>query len=208
MQSRVARARSLQTRIQILLGAAVAAIVVLLAAASTHSIPLWSSLLPVPFALECIRRYVKNRSEWLRSGRLERFHEDCITRIDHRFAGMAYTGEQYHVPDHPYESDLNILGQGSLFALLCTARTEIGRKELARYLLEIPDIAEAQARQESVAELMKCEGLREAIALLGDFEFRDLSEDLFSQWLGGTEPVMPALWVRIIALAAALLFAG
>ena len=47
--------------------------------------------------------------------------------IDGRWAGRGDAGERYATDDHPYARDLDLFGKGSLFELLCTARTRPGR---------------------------------------------------------------------------------
>ena len=62
----------------------------------------------------------------------------------------AKPGDQYLDPAHPYAQDLDLFGKGSLFELLCTARTHIGEDTLARWLLvpaAPPDGARAQRRR-------------------------------------------------------------
>ena len=56
-------------------------------------------------------------------------------------------------PDHPYAGDLDIIGRASLFQLLDTTATRMGRESLAAWLLAPADPTEATARQGAVAEL-------------------------------------------------------
>ena len=41
--------------------------------------------------------------------------------------GKANPGEAHNPPGHPYANDLDIFGEGSIFELLCTARTQAGQ---------------------------------------------------------------------------------
>ena len=60
----------------------------------------------------------------------------------------------YPVPaDHPYAADLDLFGHGSLFQLLGTARTEVGRRRLAEWLLEPASAQDIGERQTSVRDL-------------------------------------------------------
>src|SRR5581483_9950108 len=48
---------------------------------------------------------------------------------------LACLGCRYHDDAHPYAADLDLFGDGSLFELLCTARTRAGQDTLAAWLL-------------------------------------------------------------------------
>ena len=68
--------------------------------------------------------------------RAVRYFERALARLDGQWAGTGETGQSYLDPAHPYAQDLDLFGKGSLFELLCTARTHIGEDTLARWLLE------------------------------------------------------------------------
>jgi DNA mismatch repair ATPase MutS len=99
--------------------------------------------------------------------------------------------------NHLYQSDLDILGEGSLFELLSTTRSEVGAERLACYLLDPPTLAEARARQEAVKELRGATGLREEVALLGKYQFQECRGGHLREWLRlpalKTHPIVPAL---------------
>jgi hypothetical protein len=133
------------------------------------------------------RRYGRNRTAWSRLNRLQIFYQRGVGRAEDRFAGTGFSGEEFEYPGHPFAADLSLFGTGSLFELLCTTRTQIGRQRLADYLLETPDLAEVKARQEAVRELSGQTKLREDIALLGKVDFRESSGKTFSNWLSATE---------------------
>ena len=66
---------------------------------------------------------------------------------------------------HLYASDFDLFGRGGLFELLCRARTLVGAKTLAGWLLApaLPEVV--VARQTAVKELIDLHDLREALAL-------------------------------------------
>ena len=66
-----------------------------------------------------------------RRRRLDLFYREAAERHNGAWRGKGYSGEDYREPGHPYQFDLNILGEGSLFEYLATARTEAGRRALA-----------------------------------------------------------------------------
>src|SRR6185295_12127366 len=100
--------------------------------------------------------------------RAERYFEKALARLDGKWAGTGEAGERYLIADHPYAQDLDLFGKGSLFELLCTARTHIGEDTLARWLLSpaSPDVV--QARQQAVEELRPRLELREDLAVLAE----------------------------------------
>jgi hypothetical protein len=114
------------------------------------------------------------------------FYERGLARLDHRWAGQGVTGETFLDPDHPYAADLDLFGEGSLFDLLCTARTRAGEATLAGWLLAPagPDVI--AERQDAVRELAPLLDLREDLALLGDEIRSGVHPDRLAAW--GAEP--------------------
>ena len=71
-------------------------------------------------------------------------------------------------PDHPFASDLDVVGPRSLLALLSTAGTEGGHGRLRDWLLApAPDPHSARRRQEQVRALVPHRRFRERLSLLG-----------------------------------------
>jgi MutS domain V len=118
-----------------------------------------------------------------RTSRLAGFYRRAMERVEGNWAGSGATGEEFIDPAHVYANDLNVFGEGSLFELLCTARTANGQRGLADYLLRIPPLEETLARQEAVRELQGRVDLREQIAVLGKFEFQESKWETFVEWL-------------------------
>jgi hypothetical protein len=93
-----------------------------------------------------------------------------LARMEDRWAGSGETGEEFKDPLHPYAEDLDILGEGSLFQLLSTARTNMGKQCLARWLLTHAEVQKIQNRQTAVAELKARLDFREDLAVSGESE--------------------------------------
>jgi hypothetical protein len=93
-----------------------------------------------------------------------------LARIEDRWIGSGETGNEFKNPLHLYADDLDILGEGSLFQLLSTARTNMGKQCLARWLLTHAELPEIRERQAAVAELKSRLDLREGLAVVGDSE--------------------------------------
>jgi MutS-like protein len=103
-----------------------------------------------------------------RADRTVRFYEAGMARLEDRWAGTGEGGERFAEAHHPYAADLDVFGHGSLFELLCTARTRGGEETLARWLLSPAAADEVRRRQTGVAELRPRLDLREEVALLGE----------------------------------------
>ncbi len=93
-----------------------------------------------------------------------------LARMEDRWAGSGETGEEFKDPLHLYAEDLDILGESSLFQLLSTARTSMGKQCLARWLLNHADVQEIRNRQAAVAELKSKLDFREGLAVAGESE--------------------------------------
>jgi len=101
------------------------------------------------------------------SRRVETFCKDCLDRTANRWRGRGVSGEQFRDVQHPYADDLDLFGAGSVFELLCSARTVGGEATLAGWLREPASPMEAIARQQAVQELAPNHALREDLALHG-----------------------------------------
>ena len=88
-----------------------------------------------------------------------------LARLDGQWPGTGSGGERF-AADHPYARDLDLFGNGSLFQLLSTARTEAGEATLAGWLSAPADPEEVRARQAAVEELRPRLDFREDLAVL------------------------------------------
>ena len=168
-----------------------------------HNAVLWYASLPISALFVTTEKYRRQRSSLRQCLRLARFYEQAIARTEGRWHGNGAGGDEFGSPDHVYAKDLGLFGTGSLFELLCTARTGLGRRRLAEYLLNVPDSPEILERQEAVRELRARNDLRERVCLLGESTFRESNWDTFSNWLGAPAFVAPAL-VRYAALVTSI----
>jgi hypothetical protein len=107
---------------------------------------------------------------------LRLIYEQGIARLEDRWSGTGESGERYlqqatgnlihPLPDaHPYARDLDLFGSGSLYQLLCTARTRVGQDTLAAWLLSPASVAEIELRQQAIRELAPLLDFRERLAL-------------------------------------------
>ncbi len=131
----------------------------------------WWLLVPLVVFIGLMAKHQQVREDKAHAERAAQFYEYCLSRLDEHqlsWAGRGNTGERFADPRHPYAEDLDLFGKGSLFELLCTARTRAGEERLANWLLAPAPLAEIEARQEAVDDLRARLDLREDLALLGD----------------------------------------
>jgi hypothetical protein len=164
---------------------------------------LWAPL-PIPLAAASLRRLRRARQSQSRMWRLKRFYDSGIERINGNWAGSEWNGQEFSDANHVYATDLNVLGEGSLFQLLCTTRTSLGRRGLANYLLATPSLDESLLRQQAVGELRANTGLRENVAALGEYEFLESHHDTFQEWLNSPRLSYPRPLPVIAAVSSAL----
>ena len=117
-----------------------------------------------------------------RAQRAVAFYQRGLARLENHWMGSGETGERYRNPSHVYEEDLDIFGKGSLFELLCTARTRSGEDTLARWLLAPASRDEAAQRQKAVGELRDRLDLREDLAVLGEAFRSGIDSEMAARW--------------------------
>ncbi|MGH9482509.1 MAG: hypothetical protein ACRD1L_10520, partial [Terriglobales bacterium] len=113
------------------------------------------------------------------------------------------------VASHPYADDLDLFGDGSLFQLVCTARTAIGEERLASWMLAPAAPDEVRRRHAQVRGLAPELDLRADIAALGDELQHTLEPGRLRAW-AEARPHCLGLPARLAfaALGAAALGAG
>ncbi len=135
-----------------------------------------------------------------RADRAVAFYERGLCRIEDRWAGRGKGGERFAFSEHAYARDLDLFGSGSLFELLCTARTRAGEETLAGWLGEAADPREIRERQEAIDELRARVDLREEMALLGEDVGTALHAEALAAW--GSAPARLETGARRLVAAA------
>jgi len=132
------------------------------------------------------------------------FYERGLARLANKWMGTGETGDRFSDPSHPYARDLDIFGTGSLFELLCTARTRAGEETLAHWLLFPAPPEEVRLRNDSVAELRERVDLREDLAALGK-DFRSgVQPEALVTWGESSPTLSPGLLQIVLPLLAFL----
>jgi len=200
------------TRLRLMLAALGALTLATLYFAVYRTSPGWYVLPPFLGAMFVLNLYRRTRRERDLLVRRLSLYDRAIARVTGTQTQSGHTGEEFRDPTHLYDHDLSILGSDSLFGLLATVRTGVGRRGLAQYLLHLPNCEETLLRRQAIQELTPRNDLREQIDLLGVNQFHQVAATFFDQWLDAPPPVFhPAIRYVLLTtstLLVALLIAG
>jgi hypothetical protein len=163
----------------------------------------WWLFVPVAGFIALAVKHERVLERKRRCDRAAGVYERGLARLEDRWAGSGETGDRFRDDAHPYADDLDLFGKGSLFQLLCTARTQSGEATLARWLLAPATVDEIRARHEAVRELTPMLDLREDLAVLGETVRSGVHPEALAAW--GEEPPAASLrGPRILAAALAV----
>ena len=121
--------------------------------------------LPLAAFVALVVRQGRATRRRIRAERAQAFHEAGLRRLDHTWVGTGRAGDGLAPEGHLYAPDLDVTGPGSLFELLCTARTAVGARRLADWLLAPAAPGVVRSRQGAVAELATRLDFRETLAV-------------------------------------------
>lgn len=176
-----------------------AGLLLLVLAFGAHWLSGWWLLLPILLYSILLIHHERVTRAWHRSQRAVAFYENGLARLHDDWKGRGQNGARFQDDSHPYAGDLDLFGTGSLFELLCTARTRTGEDTLASWLLHAANPEEIRARQAAVAELRPLLDLREDLALLGSNVPAGVDFNALAAW-GAEPPLLTARWPRWAAL--------
>jgi hypothetical protein len=161
--------------------------------------PVWL-VLPLAAFVILLILYDRVTRAGRRAERAMAFYESALARLEDRWAGGGETGDRYLHPEHPNAADLDLFGSGSLFELLCTARTRTGQDTLAGWLLAPASAEEVRNRQAAVMDLRARLDLREELALLGATTPEGIDLGGLLHW-GEAPPLLTSQGIRWAVLA-------
>jgi hypothetical protein len=162
----------------------------------------WLLLAPLGFFVTLIIYHERVARRQQLAARAIAYNERGLARLDDRWMGTGNPGSRFQNDAHIYASDIDVFGRGSLFELICVARTSLGEDLLARWLLEGAARDEVQERQAAVADLRGRIQLREDVALLGDDVRAGVHAEGLAAW-AGAPAVRFVAGARPLALALA-----
>ena len=142
---------------------------------------LWIAVPAVLFAITVVmhERIIDRKNLSLR---IASFYERGLARLEHRWMGKGIQGMQFQDTTHPYSEDLDLFGAGSLFELLCTARTQIGEQILADWLKKKAERNEIPERQSAVRDLRTRLDFRQDLASQGTDVRNRMHPDILIHW--------------------------
>jgi hypothetical protein len=158
----------------------------------------WWLLLPLCGFITLLVIHERIRTGHRRFDRAAAFYDRGIARIENRWAGAGEPGDRFLDKLHPYTEDLDLFGRGSLFELICAARTRAGEETLACWLASPAAPDTVRARQAAVEELRERIDLREDLAVLGADIGSGVNPEALAAW-GNAPLLLDSRWVRIVA---------
>jgi hypothetical protein len=150
------------------LGVAIAAALIAWLAFGADRLSPWWLVAPAVAFVSLLAVHARLRRHRLRAERGAAYYRRGLARLDGQWAGTGRSGARFLDPHHPYADDLDLFGEGSLYELLCEARTSMGEETLAAWLLAPSAVAAARGRQSAVQALTRRLDLREDLAVLGE----------------------------------------
>jgi hypothetical protein len=116
-----------------------------------------------------------------------RFCERGLERLNGVWQGKGVDGTAFASEHHLFADDLDVLGKGSIFELLCLAATAAGRATLSRWLLQPGEVTatEVRERQAAVDELRNRVELREEVFVAAAHAAGEVEEAKLDDWSRG-----------------------
>jgi hypothetical protein len=142
----------------------------------------WWLLVPLAGFIALVIMHERVLQSRRRMERAAGFYERGLARLENRWIGSGETGDRFLDAQHPYARDLDLFGNGSLFELLCTARTRSGEDTLAGWLKASASPSEIGLRQTGISELKPRLDLREDLVALGADVRSGVDPDVLTEW--------------------------
>jgi hypothetical protein len=162
------------------------------------SLPLWMPFLLVPLGALVGSQMKRSQDKACKLLRIADYYDKGIARLDQKWDSLD-EGREFADPDHFYATDLDLFGRGSLFQLICSARTQAGRETLARWMKDPAKVAEVLARHGAISELRGRKDLREMLAAVGSLEVSNCRPETFRAWIASLSAPIP-LWGSRVAV--------
>ena len=189
---------------------AIAAIAAIWWSVQGTTAPKYLWLVPPALFAAAVSYHSRVRRARARTDRAAAHYRVGLARIEDRWSGLGNPGTSLEDANHIYAADLDVFGPGNLFELLSTARTRMGERTLAAWLLSPAPTATVLQRQQSVAELRDRVDLREELAVLSEAGVGVHPEEL-SRWAESANrltqrSILPAAVLLPVLLIVALIF--
>jgi hypothetical protein len=212
LEARIARLDLLADRVSsIRIVLAVVGIAVIWWSAQSTTSPGYAWVVPLTLFAAAVFYHSRVRRARARTDRAATHYRVGLARIEDRWSGLGNPGTELDDPHHVYAADLDLFGQGNLFELLSTARTRMGERTLAGWLLSPAPASMVLQRQQSIAELRDRLDFREDLAVLGETAEVGVRPEELSRWAESANQltqrwILPAAVLLPVLLIAALIF--
>jgi hypothetical protein len=165
-------------------------------------LPIWAPILVLSVGALALQKRHLHQRKFMQLSSLAEYYEKGLARLDRKWE-LLDGGERFIDQDHFYSTDLDLFGRGSLYQLLCSARTQIGRETLANWMTAPASIEEIQARNAAISELRERRDLPESLATSGPMQVSDCRPEFLKKWAAESPPPFPS-WARPLAFLLAL----
>lgn len=122
--------------------------------------PLSATIVLIPAGWWAVQQRHRCHVKSLQLGSLIDYYEKGAARLTRKWH-LLDGGDRFSDQDHFYSEDLDLFGRGSLYQLLCSARTHIARETLGHWMQAPAELKEIRARQEAISELRRRRDLPE-----------------------------------------------
>jgi hypothetical protein len=156
-------------------------------------------LVPLVMFVAAVIQHARVRRARARTDRAAAHYRLGLARIEDRWSGLGNPGTEFEDPEHVYAADLDLFGQGNLFDLLSSARTRMGERALASWLLSPAPTSTVLQRQASIAELRDRLAFREELAVLGETAEVGVRPEDLTRWAESPNQLTQR-WIRPVAL--------
>jgi hypothetical protein len=131
-----------------------------------------------------------------RSEAARNYYTRSLERLAGRWRDGPDCGQQFVDSQHPWSSDLDTFGPGSVFQRLNQCRTLPAQRKLAAWLTTLPATDVIEERQRQAESLRDQLDLREQLAIIDDQVDWATAEKSLTGWLGESPEPFPvwALW--------------
>ena len=124
--------------------------------------------------------------------------EDRWMGLEEREVGAMSVEMRARLAASLYAEDLDIVGRGGMFELLCRARTRMGEEMLLGWLLEPAGVGEIRERQMAVEELRGRLDFRERMGVAGETSAVGVQAAALLAW-AEAEDVLTQAWMPWVA---------
>ena len=165
-------------------------------------LPLWAASLVVPAGAWVAQRRHRCHVKSVQLCRLIEYYDKGSARLARKWE-LLDGGDKFLDLDHFYSKDLDLFGHGSLYQLLCSARTHIARETLAHWMKVPAEREEIHARQEAISELRPRRELPELLATAGPPQVSDFRPEFLKAWVAESASRFPT-WAPLVAFLLAI----